>query len=59
MNPALLWFVTNCVPTIGNILKILYIKKFIEILVGINMSEHMKYSPFYCGMIVGIMVGGN
>ena len=44
---------------IGNILKILNIKKFIEILVGINMSEHMKYSPFYCGMIVGIMVGGN
>jgi len=44
---------------IDNILKNLYIKKFIEILVGINMSEHMKYSPFYCGMIVGIMVGGN
>lgn len=48
------WLVNYLKKLMGNIFK-----KFIEILVGINMSEHMKYSPFYCGMIVGIMVGGN
>lgn len=53
-NTKITWLVNYLKKLMGNI-----IKKFIEILVGINMSEHMKYSPFYCGMIVGIMVGGN